>query len=475
MCTYLNWPKAIKCTQCQRKRSASPSDLANGTNSVNNTVGTGIASMVNENTTFPLTTFTPWTNSSSNNHHLTNESTTNTSAIVHHRSMSNSPSHGGNNANHCSLSESTGRIGNVGNVSDNNKNLNYKNSITGGTRCKLSTTTSNYGSRNDAPRNTTKSPPAMAIAMANPIRATSADDRSYSSAGGFLNQNHNSSPAPNSLSLKWSCAACTYDNWPQSTKCVMCYTPRIAASAIIVDNDEVPYETRSIDSHTHDQQFINCDNLNLNLSGSGQVLADDCEYVDDTGIDDDIEDDFAIGTSKSTGKFTRPKTESHSNVSLNSKSAATTITKNSPLQQVPVPLVSKNCAAAAGRKFNLKAPGLTSNTAKPITNNVSISNDSKNKPAMAKVVTSSSSNALLTTSVDIVSSRIGQLNLRESANVLEDAPSVHNFTSSATNLDVTVNTSSSSTTSQESISNELPTPATAATASINASSTSKNM
>lgn len=448
MCTYLNWPKAIKCTQCQRKRSPSPSD---GTNSVvNNTVGSGISSMVNENTTFPLT-IAPWTNSPSNNHHLTNDSATNTSAIVHHRSMSNSPSHGGNNANHCSMSESTGR--NVANVTDNNKNLNYKNSITGGTRCKLSNSSSNYSSKHDAARNTTKSPPAMAIA--NPVRANSADDRSFSSAGAYINQNHNS------FTIKWTCAACTYDNWPQSTKCVMCYTPRVAASAIIVD-DEVAYDTKSINSHTYDQQLINCETN----YGTGQVLADDGEYVDDTGIDDDIEDDFAIGTSKSTGNFSHPKV-SPSNFNLNS-----TI-KSSTLQQVPL---VKNPAEG---KLNLTTrSGFASNAAKAMSSNPSsISSDSrKTKSAtMAKTAASNSNSNALLTAVDIVSSRIGQLNLLESPNTVDDAPLNHNNCTTATSsLDVTVDTSSSS---QESNLSELPAPATAsaATASINASSTSKHM
>ena len=236
MCTYLNWPKAIKCTQCQRKRSTSPSDLANGTNSVVNSPSNELNSMVNENTTFPLTTFTPWKSSSGNSVHLTNDMASN-APIVHHRSISNSPSHGGNNANHCSISDAASRVnGNTSNVSDHNKNLNYKNSSSNGTRCKLS------NSKYEATRNSTKSPPAMAIAMANPNR--SPEDHSFTQHGArssrpaapdvFISQSYNSSTSLGSNSnqpatTKWPCTVCTYENWPQSTKCVMCYTPRIAA------------------------------------------------------------------------------------------------------------------------------------------------------------------------------------------------------------------------------------------------------
>lgn len=413
VCTYLNWPKAIKCTQCQRKRSPSPSDLANGTNSVvNSPASNGLSSIVNENTTFPLTTFTSWKSSSGNSRHLTNETASN-APIAHHRSISNSPSHGGNNANHCALSDAAGRVhGNVSNVSDHNKNLNYKNSNSNGTRNKLS------NSRHEAVRNSTKSPPAMAIAMANPHR--SSDDHSFAQhaarsarpavADVYINQNYNSSSSlgPNgneSPTIKWPCAACTYENWPQSTKCVMCYTPRIAASAVIVD-DDVSYNERV--SHSLNQNLIQYENY-----GSGQVLADDGEYVDDAAIDDDIEDDFAIGSS-------------------------------SNYMQPTSGFVSRSTSSVA----------IDSN---------------KNESVLATRVTPSNSANTLVTTVDFVSTRIAQLNLQpqNEQNLLVDS-------TRGTGSSVDANVTSPS--NQELFSGDLPlSPSTAATAPINALSTSKTM
>uniref|UniRef100_A0A915J1V5 ubiquitinyl hydrolase 1 n=1 Tax=Romanomermis culicivorax TaxID=13658 RepID=A0A915J1V5_ROMCU len=153
-CTFLNWPKALKCTQCQTIRNK-----------------------VNLSSEYQIITFVT---------HL------NLEKII-------------GNANE-NLSSKSGHLSSVSSVTPN----------------------ANIGK--EMPQKSQSASPSIATPVA------ISNNKSPPSPDYYVHQQQGSSNGAAHLLLdsriiakklqKWSCEGCTYENWPKTSKCVMCYTPR---------------------------------------------------------------------------------------------------------------------------------------------------------------------------------------------------------------------------------------------------------
>ena len=182
ICTYLNWPKSIKCVQCYTPKSilTTPSNdtnfnlipqHANSASSISN-------AFASETTGGDCSI-----NSQTNNALKPQENARLTSFPGHTCDLSNiscknnekSPDHDGNKA-------------------DSNEDMNKSAS----TECLINKININVDTKS--------------VKFEMPIQA------------------NNSIIANSEAIKKWSCASCTYQNWPKSQRCVMCHVQRNAST-----------------------------------------------------------------------------------------------------------------------------------------------------------------------------------------------------------------------------------------------------
>ena len=179
-CTYLNWPKAMKCTQCQRRRSTSPTSEE----------GTRVKTCVKDR-------------------HLTQKDD-----LIHHRKGNERPYGLIPSSNPWTTSPPPLLTRESISTNNNSGDTTY------------SPSDSFYNDRNHLQQQgqqTTgqtqvipKSRPDQQMLMN--LKAPSTREVGSATASSLP-----SSPLP-SNTTKWTCQICTFENWPRALKCSMCYT-----------------------------------------------------------------------------------------------------------------------------------------------------------------------------------------------------------------------------------------------------------
>jgi len=170
-CTYLNWPKAIKCVQCQRRRSTSPTSSSSLDSHHTNLNHSHHNRNRNENQTYPLyPSWTPGSPSPPPQPPTTREDNMTISGYFNHQQRQQ-------DGGHPDKKPPPPRTLNPDQQAQMFMNFNLRRSMK------------------------TKSPPPQASSGSNSV-------------------------VSDSLIQKWSCSMCTYENWPKSVKCSMCYTHR---------------------------------------------------------------------------------------------------------------------------------------------------------------------------------------------------------------------------------------------------------
>lgn len=236
-CTYLNWPKAIRCTQCQRNRSTSPPSPHQQQQQHNlvvvpkqqsdehhehtlTTMMTG--SRPNPASSPPIMAITNGNNMNSSNcaEAAATNQTTIPLMIQSQQPWRSSP---------------TSNVGGDGQQQMQQPG-DYLNHGRGGAIEKR-----RFHGKGVKPPPLPRSPSPQPLAQSSPHQQPDlAGLDSYfnrinirGGVGGSTTTSGNTTSLMTGCksTLKWPCTICTFENWPKASKCSMCCTPRIGGSA----------------------------------------------------------------------------------------------------------------------------------------------------------------------------------------------------------------------------------------------------